>query len=217
METILLTSGLNALQSAINTTTPVRLGSFKLGSSYNYTLSASSTNISGTQVTSGSAAYLRYFKVTDDEYHYIIRLDHDYEDALTWGNAMLFLDDATPFMAGVNVNPVYKTKTSGAERGHIHEIYFPLHVPSLSSSLSTSNLNELVTNFVEVNSFTDIDVVAYRETQVIAEDTGVNNTTYCFKDNRTRSWWGSPLNQKLDDPNYGSIDGGLVGQGWGNR
>lgn len=217
MESVITTAGLAALDAAILGSTTITVDHFHIGDSAGFTPSTSATDVSGSTVFSGTTTNLYYFRIDDNNFQFIVYMEHDEGVSdFAMGNIMLFLDDNTPFLLAVAPQVHNKLVTDASKVGRRFVIPMAISYTDTSDAFDVSALSEFAVQFDSVANLGAIDQVVFTTSQVNSQEDYTGTQLVSVFHDGNRIWWGNSFFQSLSDPNFGCIDGGTVGTGYGS-
>lgn len=220
MQTVLLDSGKAALASAIANGTKLKIGAYRIGQAANFAASTSATNVSPVSVYQGTAANISTSLVENDQIRYVITVPESV-GPFSVGNIMLFLQDEEgeliPYLHGIQPVPIPKYKSNP---------------PTIIGNRLVFNLTAKYTNISEaftlvVSSPVYASLPNYRDEyelpnpsyavyqQAVLQNNTVNGSPgLVVRRSIDNSWYINTFFQRIDDPAYGILKGGIAGDSY---
>jgi hypothetical protein len=222
LQTILLDSGTAALAQAIAEGTPLQVVAYHIGQGANYNPSTTATDVIPVPpVYVGDATTIAPSVVSNNEIRYVITLVETL-GPFGVGNIMLFLqlgDDPTliPYILGVLPVPVPKYASNPpATIGN--RLVFNLTAKYVN--IATAFTLNVITpeyaslfNYIDENGLPPATNTAQQQS-VLQNLTSTGSPAIALRRTLDNSWYLLPFTQRLDDPNYGALSGGVVGDGY---
>lgn len=220
MRVQLLDQGKNALALAIASGSKLRVTEYRVGRSANFPPSKDGTTVTPNTVFTGDSTMINTGVVNSDQIRYIITIPESY-GPFDVGNIMLFLDDGAggkvPFLWGVNAAPIPKYQND-PPRSIGNRCVFTL-------TAKYTNITEAVNLIVTAPEYSSLISYPNEEGLAPASMAGFNQAilhnhtrlgrpTIAMRRAVDSVWFLASLTQRIDDPHFGAIDGGEIGDGY---
>ena len=203
-----------------------KINGFKVGTTAGFTPTKAGTSVTGTSVYIGGPEMIKFSKISENEITLMLVIDHDVGNFLL-GNLMIFLD---PIAGATSQTPVPflwvalnsqtekdKSDLANYEIGNKMIIHATVYFPYITRALNLTQHEEIYARFTNVSNektIQDPDIAEYDQ-YVLDTHTEFNASTFVIKDSLHSLWWAPILNQYIDDPYLGTVQGGIAGNGYG--
>jgi len=221
MITVLLDSGTTALAKAIAEGVPLQVVAYHVGEAANFTPTTNATDVLPTAVYVGDAATIAPSTVNQNEIRYIITL-METAGPFNVGNIMLFLqlgDDPTliPYLYGVLPVPVPKYQSNPPQTIGDRVVFnmtakYVNITTAFALTVTTPEFASLP-NYIDESGLPPASNTAYQQS-VLQNVTTTGSPAIALRRYMDNSWYLAAFTQRLDDPNYGALQGGIVGDGY---
>ena len=201
---------------------------FDVGSAYGFSPSSADTVISGTKVFTGQGDLVQVNIVAEDTVRYVCSIPENY-GPFDVGNMILFMTDTDgtvlPYFEVVLPVPVKKLQSEPSQT----QDGYSVPGTRLAISIQIKHHEEAIIESIDILTPTYSSFPTfYSESDV---PLGVGSTYGQFivsYDTRTKGpvlytidadgvRWGMPFTHQLEDPNFGHMNGGIDGEGYGQE
>ena len=220
MQTVLLNTGKGALAAAIAEGKKLRVGAYRVGQAANFTPLVTALNVAPVSVYQGDTANIATSLINEDNVRYVVTVP-EIAGPFNVGNIMLFLknDDGVliPYLYGVLpvAIPKYKNNppatignklvfTLTAKYTNVSEAFDLIITPPMYASL---------TNYRDEYELPNPQASSYQEA-VLQNNTVTGSPAMVARRERDNSWFVNTFFQRLDDPSWGTLSGGVVGDNY---
>lgn len=220
MRVQLLDAGKNALALALASGGKLRVTEFRVGRAANFAPTGVGANVTPNVAFTGDASMINTGVVNSDQIRYVVTIPEQY-GPFDVGNIMLFLDDGkggkVPFLWGVNAVPIPKYKND-PPRSIGNRATFTLTAKYTNISEAV-NLQVVAPQYSSVINYPDEEGLAPASMTgfnqaIIQNHTSIGRPLLAIRREVDNAWFMTSLTQRLDDPNFGQIDGGEIGDGY---
>lgn len=200
--------------------------SFQIGDAFGFAPLASDTSITGSLVFTGAGDLVQVSVLAPDTVRYVCNIPESY-GPFNVGNLVLYMTDndglVLPFFEVVLPVPVRKIQSSSAQSQEGYD------VPGTRLAISIQIKHSEETTIAQVDVITptyssfptfyqEVDVplgiaLTYQQFVVSYDTRTKGPVMYTVDADGVR--WGQPFTHQLEDPNFGHVDGGFDGEGYG--
>jgi hypothetical protein len=221
IQTVLLDTGKAALATSVAEGLPVQVVAYSVGQAANYVPDTSSLEVLPNAVFTGDASTISSSVINTDEIRYTITLLEPV-GPFNVGNIMLFIQlgsDPTliPYLYGVL--PVAVPKYANNPPATIgNRLVFNLTAEYTNVS-EAFNLEVVTPNYSSLPNYRDENDLPTPETAVYQQSVLQNCTitgapALTVRRSIDDSWFINPFFSRIDDPEFGSLNGGIVGDNY---
>ena len=221
MKTILLDTGTAALAQAIIEGTPLKVVAYHIGQGANFQPATNANDVLPSTIYAGDATTISPSAVNGNEIRYVVTLMEPV-GPFNVGNIMLFLqlgDDPTliPYLFGVLPVPVPKYQ-SDPPRTIGNRLVFNLTAKYVNIAQAfeltvTTPQYASLPNYRDEYDLPPASAAVYQQS-ILQNITVTGAPGVAVRRTMDDVWYVNPFFQRLDDPEYGALIGGNLGDGY---
>lgn len=218
MKEILLESGERLLAKAIAEGRKIKITQVRLGSSAGFVPVTTGNNVTPSVSFTGGSTYIVPSVINNDTVRYTVILP-EHVGTFDVGNVMLFADDngeLVPFLWAVADTAVKKYARADGNLGTRLVFAMKLKFMNISENVDLivqsptySSLASYDTNLVIPNPSS-----ATYQQFFIQNHSKLQTPVFVARRAQDNGYFGFPFMQRTDDPNFGVLDGGVLGDGY---
>lgn len=220
MQTVLLNTGKAALAAAIAEGKKLKVAAYRIGQAANFEASVSATNVTPISVYQGDAINISTSLVNDDQIRYVVTVPESV-GPFSVGNIMLFLVDENgtliPYLHGIQPVPIPKYKNNPpAVIGNRLVFNLTAKYTNISEAFQLvikTPVYASLPNYRDEYELPNPSYAVYQQA-VLQNNTVNGNPGLAVRRNIDNSWYLNVFFQRIDDPDYGSLRGGVVGDSY---
>jgi len=220
MQTVLLDSGKSALARAIAEGNKLKVGYFRVGLAANFQPSVAATNVAPTSMYEGTAAVIDTSLSNGDEVRYTVTLLEPV-GPFNVGNIMLFLQgdsgEKIPYLYGVLPIAVPKYKSNPpATIGNRLVFNMTAKYTNVSEAFELTVVTPVFASLPNYRDEHDLPqpALATYQQSILQNNTNTGAPALAVRREIDNSWFMQPNFQRLDDPDFGAMKGGVVGDNY---
>ncbi len=222
----ILTAGKTIISDALIGLSLALPSKFLVGTTAGYTPLATDVTVTGSLVHTGTANSITATRIAEDTVRYVCVIEENW-GPFDIGNLILFMEDSLgaelPFLEVVF--PVKITKVQSDPATTTAGFQVPGSRVAINIELkhtdeaTIASVTVITPNYSSLPTFSlDIDVpvgpaLTYRQFVVSYDLRTKTPVLFTVDDNNVR--WGMPFSQQLEDPDFGHLNGGNDGEGYG--
>lgn len=218
MKTILTNRGKEALARAIASGNKLRVTKFNVGSAANFTPAATDLDVKPQIVFSGGASLISTSIVNQDQIRYVITIPEP-EGPFSVGNIMLFFYDPEeneyiPYLFGVEpvAQPKYKSDPPSVT-GNRLMFGLTAKFTNVAQAFDIKVVSPTYSSIPNIRDEFDLPTASSASFQqyVLQNTTITGAPGLAARREIDNSWFMNTFFQRLDDPNFGALLGGIAG------
>lgn len=222
MQSILLNAGKSALARAIAEGRKLKVVAFRIGQAANFTPVVNGINPSPTIIYSGDASAVKSSLINEDEIRYTVTLIEPI-GSFNVGNIMLFLGDEKqpgvliPYLHGVLPVPLPKYKQQGTTTiGNRLDINITAKYTNVSEAFTLNVTPSSLSSLPNYRDEFDLPIPsqAVHQQVVLQNTTPTGAPSIIVRREIDDSYYALTFFQRLDDPNFGGLAGGVAGDNY---
>jgi hypothetical protein len=223
MQSILLNSGKVALAKAIAEGKKLKIAAYRIGAAANFIPTPDAINPNPTSIYQGSSDFVSSSLINEDEIRYTITL-LETVGQFNVGNVMLYLGEETsgapiliPYLWGVLPAPLPKYKQDGTKSvGNRIVLNVIAKYTNVSEAFELKIIPPALASLPNVASEDDLPPpqLAVHQNYVIQNNTATGAPSLALRRNVDDVYYLNTFFQRIDDPLFGSLIGGVVGDSY---
>lgn len=221
MQTVLLNSGKTALARAIAEGNKLKVVAYRVGQAANFEPQVNATNVQPVSMYQGEASTVDTSLINGDEVRYTITLLEPV-GPFNVGNIMLFLqgDSDTalvPYLYGVLPIAVPKYKNNPPQTiGNRLVFNMTAKYTNVSEAFELKVITPVLASLPNYRDEFDLPAPQFASYQqlVLQNNTNTGSPALAARREIDNSWFLMPFFQRVDDPSFGAMKGGIIGDGY---
>jgi len=220
MQSILLNTGKAALARAVAEGRKLKVAAYRIGQAANFTPVVTDINVKPTSVYQGDAATVSTSLINQDEVRYTLTLIEPI-GPFNVGNIMLFLADDVggsntliPYLFGVLPTAVAKYKNNPpASIGNRLVFNMTAKYTNVSEAFELKIVTPLYASLPNYRDEYDLPApgsASYQQ-MILQNNTRTGTPAVAVRREMDNAFFIAPFMQRLDDPGFGGLRGGVVG------
>lgn len=216
----LMNAGRALIAGSLNSSNKPRIASFDVGSQAGFIPDKNGLGVLPSIIYTGTIASIRKTIISNDELILTVAMPNEIVIP-KFGNIMLRTNSGVPFLWFVLKDQFGKLSIDNEKHyaGDMHFQSMVLKIPQIVNRLDLSQNPNFYANPEYYDDFEDLpEPILCPTTEAV-----IKNADYKYNYDlpihafRVKGqWWGTPNMQSLDDNDIGSMDGGTVGDGYGD-